>query len=69
MSTADLQLPVRRAGRVQAPGSESWGHQGLEFLEVQRLALGSTGLGSVCGPIAIADIMISRGPQARQDLL
>lgn len=61
MSTADLQLPVRREGRVQAPGSESWGYQGLEFLEVQRLALGRTGLGSVYGPIATADIVISRG--------
>lgn len=28
VSTADLQLPLRREGQGQALGSESWGHQG-----------------------------------------
>lgn len=43
MSTAHLQLPPRREGQTRAPGSESWGHQGLEFLQTQVLALGRMG--------------------------
>lgn len=51
MSMADVQLPPRREGQGSAQGSESWGHQGLEFLQTQVPG---------CGLIATADTEASR---------
>lgn len=60
MSTADLQLPPRRESQTRAPGSESWGLQGLEFLHTGA-GIGKDGrLGPGCGLIATADIVASR---------